>query len=71
MRGWKKNPKLKGTLIVKFQIAASGRVKKAEVIDDELGSNKVSRCIRKRVLAWPFPKPKGGPALVHYPFTFG
>lgn len=71
VRGWKKNPKLKGSLTVKFRISLGGRVQEAEVIDDELGSSKVSRCIRSRVLAWPFPKPTGGPALVHYPFNFG
>lgn len=70
VRGWKKNNNLKGSLTIKFQIAMSGRVKKAEVIDDELGSSKVSRCIRSRILSWRFSKPTGGPALVHYPFTF-
>ena len=71
VRGWKKNPKLKGSLTVKFQISMSGRVQKAEIVDDELGSSNVARCIRSRVLEWPFPEPTGGPAVVHYPFSFG
>ena len=71
VRGWKRDHSLKGGLTVKFRIALSGRVEKADIVDDELGSDKVSRCIRSRVLSWRFPRPSGGPAVVHYPFSFG
>jgi hypothetical protein len=71
VRGWKRDHSLKGGLTVKFRIALSGRVEKADIVDDELGSAKVSRCIRGRVLSWRFPRPSGGPAVVHYPFSFG
>lgn len=63
------HPKLKGTVVVKFEIAPTGhtRAVKAEGIGDQ----KVEHCIERVIQRIQFPRPKGDRAVkVRYPFIF-
>ncbi len=61
-------PKLSGTVVVNFEIAASGNVRKADAKGINLN---VSGCVEKAIRSIQFPKPRGGgPVTVRYPFTF-
>jgi TonB family protein len=67
----KKNPKLAGTVKVKFAIASNGSVASAAVTSSTLNNSAVESCLTGRIRRWKFPEPKGGGiVLVNYPFSF-
>lgn len=62
-------PELTGREIVRFTIAATGRVIDSFVESSTLNSPSVERCIADAVRGWEFPKPTGGGiVIVTYPF---
>lgn len=61
-----KNPKLQGTVTVRFIINATGKVE--SVLARGLGDKAVQSCISIAVKAAKFPKPPGGRVQVTYPF---
>jgi len=62
------DPKLRGTVSVKFRIEGTGMVHAAEA---EGISAAVATCVAAAIRAIQFPKPKGGGVVeVKYPFTF-
>ena len=66
-----KAPDLSGKVTVKFVIARSGVVSKADIKSSSLGNAAVESCIQNRFLRFTFPKPKGnGIVIVSYPFLF-
>lgn len=65
------NPALKGKLIVRFTIAADGRVVSATASDDTIGDAEVTACVLTRATTWRFPAPAGGGIVdVIWPFLF-
>ena len=51
-RELKRNPNLKGKLVVRFTISPQGTVKKVEVISSTLNNRKVERCVSNRIRRW-------------------
>jgi hypothetical protein len=69
-RALKRNRKLSGKLIIKFEILESGRTSNVEFEDASLNSPDVRQCIESRAKYWRFPKPDGGSVFVAYPIIF-
>lgn len=66
-----KNPKLAGTVKIKFTISGTGSVVAALVNSSTLNNSKVERCMTGKIRRWVFPEPKGGGIVtVTYPFNF-
>ena len=71
LRQVQKNPKLNGTVKVKFTIGKSGSVAKASISKSSVGNKSVENCIKQRVRTLRFPAPKGGGiVMVKAPFSF-
>lgn len=69
-RGLKKDPGLKGTVKIKFTIAADGKVSNAQDDGSQLPSAEVVECVRAEIRKITFPAPEGGSVTVVYPFAF-
>jgi TonB family protein len=66
-----KNPKLSGTVKVKFTISGTGSVISALVSSSSLKDSSVEQCMTSKIRRWVFPEPKGGGiVVVNYPFNF-
>ncbi len=66
-----RSPGLYGKVIVKFVIAATGRVSNAQVVETTMKNEALEQCLIKKVRSWRFPKPRGGGiVIVSYPFVF-
>jgi hypothetical protein len=66
----KRNPTLKGRIVVRFVISSQGRAGEIEIEENTLGNEAVGACIRNVVRLWVFPfKPQDGVAVA-YPFVF-
>jgi TonB family protein len=66
----KQNPKLQGSVAVRFSILPTGRTGEVGIEEDTLGNEAVSNCIRTVVQRWEFPfRPKEEVEVI-YPFTF-
>lgn len=66
-----KNPKLFGSVTVKFTIDKDGRVSNAETKSTTLNNKVVEDCVCARFLRLKFPVPKdGGTVVISYPITF-
>ena len=69
-RELKRNPTLRGRVVVRFSITPSGRSSDIEIEENSLGNEAVASCIRNAVRTWVFPfKPKSDVAVA-YPFVF-
>lgn len=66
----KRNPNLKGKVVVRFSILPSGRVGDFEIDENTLGSEAVASCIRAAIRGWVFPFKPDDAATVSYPFVF-
>ena len=64
----KRNPDIKGKVVVKFTIGETGAVVDISIEDNSTGDNGVANCISQRVRNFRFPKPKNGKVTVAYPF---
>ncbi len=51
-RELKRNPELKGKLVVRFTIGSNGSVKEAQIISSTLNNESVERCILNRIRRW-------------------
>jgi hypothetical protein len=70
-QGLQKNPKLAGTIKIKFTIVGTGAVMSALVVESSMKSPEVERCVAGKIQRWVFPEPKGnGIVVVNYPFHF-
>jgi hypothetical protein len=69
-RALKRNRKLAGKLIIRFEILESGRTSNIEFEDASLNSPEVRQCIEGRAKYWRFPRPDGGSVFVAYPIIF-
>jgi hypothetical protein len=68
-RELKRNPSLKGKLVVRFLIGENGRVSEIEFEEDTLGNSAVATCIRSNIRLWVFPI-KDSECPVSYPIVF-
>ncbi|HEX5752285.1 MAG TPA: AgmX/PglI C-terminal domain-containing protein [Archangium sp.] len=66
----KRNPSLKGKVMVRFNILPSGRTGDIEIEENTLGSDAVASCIRTVVRGWVFPFKPDDEVPVAYPFVF-
>ncbi len=66
----KRDRKLAGKLVIRFEITDEGRTADVEVDEVSLKSGDVASCIKSRAKSWRFPKPDGGSVLVSYPIIF-
>jgi len=68
-RELKRNPSLKGKVVVRFTIGETGRVSEVEIEEDSLRNDQVVACIRSTIRMWTFPI-KDTECPVAYPFVF-
>jgi hypothetical protein len=66
----KRNPSLKGKVMVRFNILPSGRTGEIEIEENTLGNDAVASCIRTVVRGWVFPFKPDDEVPVAYPFVF-
>ncbi len=58
-----------GKISTTFTIGAEGKVMDATVVESTAHDAELEACVRRQVLGWKFPKPRGGGVvIVHYPF---
>ncbi len=69
-RELKKDPTLKGKIVIQFTIGEVGRVISSRIASSTMKSSAVGNCILARLRRWRFPKPEGGSVTVSYPFVF-
>ncbi len=69
-RELRRDPSLRGKLVVRFVVGESGRVKYAAVRGSTLDSRIVEECVLEKIRTAEFPKPRGGTVIVSYPFSF-
>ncbi len=68
-RELKRNPSLKGKLVLEVTVGENGRVAEIDIADNAL-NNAVANCIKGKMRSIRFPKPDGGEASFTYPFIF-
>ena len=66
----KRNPSLKGKVVVRFTITPQGRSSDIEIEENTLGNDAVPSCIKTVIRGWVFPFKPTGDATVAYPFVF-
>ncbi len=69
-RELKRNPSLKGKVVVRFTIGTNGRVTEIDIEENSLGNQDVGGCIKNLIRAWVFPFKPESEATVSYPFVF-
>lgn len=62
-------PDIGGRVLLRFTINTDGRAGPVEIAEDELGAS-VAGCLAEAVEHWQFPRPRGGPVTIAYPFVF-
>lgn len=66
----KRNPSLKGKVVVRFSITPSGRTSDIDVEENTLGNEAVASCIKTTIRGWVFPFKPDSEVPVAYPFVF-
>ncbi|MBJ6765393.1 AgmX/PglI C-terminal domain-containing protein [Myxococcaceae bacterium JPH2] len=66
----KRNPSLKGKVVVRFSIKPSGRAGDIDVEENTLSNDAVGSCIRAVIRTWVFPFKPDDDVTVAYPFVF-
>ena len=69
-RELKRNPGLKGKVVVRFNITPAGRAGDVRIEENTLGSPEVSSCITGLMRSWIFPFKPPDEVPVQYPFLF-
>ncbi|MFW2388839.1 MAG: AgmX/PglI C-terminal domain-containing protein [Polyangiales bacterium] len=65
------NRELSGKIVMEFQIEESGRVSRAEALQNTTGSETMEACVANELLILRFDRgPEGGGAVFTYPFVF-
>lgn len=64
-------PKREATVVVRFDIDATGQVETAEIAHSDLKNTEVEDCLLRRMRRMKFPVPPAGePVSTSYPFSF-
>lgn len=66
----KRNPNLKGKVLMRFNIKPSGRTGDVEVEENTMGNDAVGSCITSVIRGWTFPFKPDSDVAVAYPFVF-
>lgn len=66
----KRNPSLKGKIVVRFVIQTTGRVSEVSIDQNTMGDQAVASCIVNTVRRWSFPVKPEEDAPVSFPFVF-
>jgi TonB family protein len=66
----KRNPGLKGKLVVAIAVAASGEVIEASVVQNTVGSDRLASCALSQIREWRFPPIPSGVTAFQTPFVF-
>jgi hypothetical protein len=66
----KRNPNLKGKLVIRFTILETGRVADVAASLNTLGASEVAACIINTMRSWQTQFKPSGPVTVEYPFLF-
>ncbi len=66
----KKNPGLRGKLVVAITVLASGEVSEAVIVENTLGSRSVADCAISQIRGWRFPAIPFGTTSFRAPFVF-
>ena len=69
-RELKRNPSLKGKVLVRFTIGTNGRTTEIEIEENTLGNPAVGSCIQSLIRTWSFPFRPDSEVPVSYPFVF-
>ncbi|MHB8877849.1 MAG: TonB family protein [Myxococcaceae bacterium] len=69
-RELKRNPSLRGKVVVRFSITPSGRASDIEIEENTLGNDAVASCVRTVIRTWSFPFKPSSDVTVAYPFVF-
>ena len=69
-RELKRNPGLKGKVVVRFNITPAGRAGDIRIEENSLGSAEVGACITQLMRSWIFPFRPPDEVPVQYPFLF-
>ena len=65
------DPNLKGKVVVRFVIDATGKVTAASIASSTVSSPKLEACLLKTIKRLTFPSVEGGGVIVvNYPFIF-
>ena len=64
----KRNPELKGKVVIRFVIHPGGKVIEVEIVENTTGDSELAACIRAKVKAIRFSNTDGGETVVVYPF---
>ena len=68
-RALRRDPTLKGKLVIRFTISGSGKVTAARAVQNELTSE-VGECVSEAFKRFRFPQPDGGTLTMESPFMF-
>jgi TonB family protein len=66
----KRNPTLKGKVVVRFNITPAGRAGDIRIEENSVGSSEVGECIASLMRSWVFPFKPPDEVAVQYPFLF-
>jgi len=66
----KKDPALKGKLVVAMTVAASGAVTEATIVQNTVGSQRLAECALSQIREWRFPAIPEGVTTFQTPFVF-
>jgi TonB family protein len=66
----KRNPSLKGKIVVRFVVTSAGRVGDVSVESNSMGDREVEACITQLIRRWTFPFKPEEDAPVSFPFVF-
>ncbi len=69
-RALMQKPNLSGRIAFDWTVSTSGSVKGVRVRSSTLGNPQVANCIAGLIKRWKFPRPKGGEAVITFPFLF-
>jgi len=69
-RELKRNPSLKGKVVVRFNITPAGRAGDIRIEENTLGSAEVAGCVQNLMRSWIFPFKPPDEVPVQYPFLF-
>ncbi len=66
----KRDPGLKGKLVVALTVSASGAVTEATIVENTVGSSRLAQCALSQIREWKFPAISGGSTSFQTPFVF-
>jgi hypothetical protein len=69
-RALKSNNRLSGKISFEVTLNKQGKITNIRIVEDQLRSRKVSRCIIRRLRSIRFPKPKADDSSIELPFVF-